>query len=312
MSDGATLQSGAWARLKRRLRIAYFVLSAFALVTIVAIACGVQFNWISLGVQSPLAVEIVAAGKDVTGWLLRNLGEIVRAGSFALLAYALFKAAMNLETIYNIVNAFNTARSPIAQLSDAVEKVRGMAAALGSNMKTFDEASRTLNEHAPVIAELNSKLADLSEQVFQLKIDAASASAEDEPDGDPDAPTPLRKRVREDAPNWEELRELWRRNIERLESLIRDSLSGPRKKKYENYSRKNYAKIIDKLFEDQVLSGTARDYSKKLHDTFMSHRRTPVTDEVLSSVRILDEQLAHEFKTATVGPIRAKAVEEVF
>ena len=85
----------------------------------------------------------------------------------------------------------------------------------------------------------------------------------------------------------------WKRNNQRLEAIIKNELSGARQRKYDNYSRTDYPTIIDRLYDDDVLTKTARDKSIDLHRMFMSYksRRKPVTNEVVANARVLDKQL---------------------
>jgi ABC-type multidrug transport system fused ATPase/permease subunit len=310
MGDQSSQRHNEWQRFLSALRITFHSLSYLALLMCVAALVLYHNKWARIELELPQVAKVWLALELTAIWVTENVGSIVRVASFALLAYALFKAAMNIERIFDIVNAFNTARSPIAQLQGSVQDVRTTADAFNRNLGSLQEASATLSKHAPAIAELNKKLDELSAQIFQLKVDTVSSQAE--ADTNPILPgtsqsSPNRSSIdhlagREDQENWEELRAIWRRNIERLESLIKDRLKGARKRKYDDYSRTNYGSIIDKLHSDDALSSTARDKSKELHSLFMSYkpRNRPVTDDVVASMRILDRLLEVEIGSGTI------------
>jgi hypothetical protein len=151
-----------------------------------------------------------------------------------------------------------------------------------------------------VLKEFNERFKALSDQVIELQEEAVSqrtGAIGPLPAGNLDAAKAI-----DDEQNWEELRTIWKSSNQRLGSIIRDKLVGAKQRKYDNYPRTNYPAIMDRLFQDGVLSETARDKSKDLHRMFMSYkpRNRPVTDEVVAAARVLDEQLKQLIDTEHV------------
>jgi hypothetical protein len=199
-------------------------------------------------------------------------------------------AAMRMETIFKIVRGFNEARSPISQLHTSVDGIKSTVQEVASTVNGVKESAREFDKNMGVLKEFNERFKALADQVIGLQEEtvsqrtgAAGAAAD----------------VDSDEQNWEELRTIWKSNNQRLEAIIKNNLVGAKQRKYDNYPRTDYTVIIDRLFEDGVLTRTARDKSIELHRMFMSYRsrRKPVTDKVVGDARLLGEQLNHLMDT---------------
>lgn len=270
----------AWLIFKRFVRNTYLFCATAALGICLAAIISSNQGWLNIGWSIPSLGEVASLGWSAVTWLALNSGEVVRVISFGLLAWALFMAAMRIETIFNIVRGFNEARSPISQLHSAVQGVKNSTHEFDKNMG--------------VLREFNERFKALTDQVIGLQEEAVSRRTDT-------APLPAGA-DEGDEQNWEDLRAIWRRNNQRLEAVIKNKLTGARQRKYDNYPRTDYPAIIDRLYQDSALQRTAHEKSIELHAMFMSYksRRKPVTEKVVADARILDRQLSQLIQTADV------------
>jgi hypothetical protein len=286
------VQGVAWIKFKRFARRLYIVLSTVGLFAC-AVAIVANLNgWLDVSWRNP---TVDSAALMIWSWLhwgALNSGEIVRVISFALLAWALFVAAMKIDTVFNIVSTFNEARSPISELRSSVDGVKGTAREFASNMDALREASAILNRHAPTLSELNERLAALSDQVIGLQEETISQRTGEVAVTPAVAPDAARGGA-SDEENWEELRSIWRRNNQRLEFTISEKLHGARQRSYARMPRTDYPSIIDRLKQHNVLSIAAHKASRELHEIFMSYkpRNRAIPDSVIGDMRNLDHQL---------------------
>jgi len=280
---GAAAPRDAWLAFKRVVRRIYLFCGTVALLLCLTAIISTNNGWLNIGWSVPNTTEIAGLVWSAASWLALNSGEVIRVASFALVSWALFIAAMKTETIFNIVRAFNEARSPISQLRTSVEDIK-------STITSVKDSARDFDKNMGVLKEFNERFRALSDQIIELQEEAVSqrTDAAPLPGGALDAAN-----ADSDEQNWEEFRAIWKRNNQRLQATIDSKLAGARQRKYDNYSRTDYPYIIDRLFEDGALSRTARDKSIDLHKMFMSYksRRKPVTEEVVANARILDKQL---------------------
>jgi hypothetical protein len=254
-------------------------------------------GWLDIGWSTPNIAEIAALAWNAVTWLALHSGEVIRVVSFGFLSWALFVAAMRMDTIFHIVRGFNEARSPISQLHTSVEGIKSTLREVTTTVDGVKESARDFDRNMGVLREFNDRFKALSDQVIELQEEAVSQRTG--AIGPLPAETLDEANVIDDEQNWEELRTIWKSNNQRLGTIIKDKLVGAKQRKYDNYPRTNYPAIIDRLFQDGALSETARDKSKDLHKMFMSYkpRNRPVTDEVVAAARVLDEQLKHLIDT---------------
>jgi hypothetical protein len=298
----------AWLAFKRVVRRIYLFCGTVALLICATAIVSGYMGWLDIGWKIPSIPEIAGFAWSALTWLAFHSGEIIRVVSFGLLSWALFVAAMRMETIFHIVRGFNEARSPISQLHTSVDGIKTTLREVASTVDGVKQSAREFDKNMGVLKEFNDRFKALSDQVIGLQEEAVSQRTDaigPLPAGAPDAAN-----VINDDQNWEELRAIWKRNNQRLETIIRDRLVGAKQRKYDNYRRTNYPVIIDRLFQDNVLSATAHEKSKELHRVFMSYkpRNRPVTDEVVGAARVLDEQLSKLIDTERVvqedsGPV---------
>jgi hypothetical protein len=254
----------------------------------------------ALTLHGAIAVKVDVPVLSTSGTILwsyvMQLGalvpEFVKVVSFLLLSWALFVAAMKIHTVYGIVREFNQARSPISELRNSVTGVKDSIDTLTPQMKNLRESAAVLNEHAPTIRELISRIDGLQRAIHLVQEEMGSQSGPVAV-GDAAAPQSAAPPVREDEPNWQELRSIWRRNTQRLEKIIQYRLVGRRRRSYVDVSRSDYPAIMEGLKKDNVLSIAAHAASLELHKLFMSYkpRNRNIPDEVIGSARVLDVQL---------------------
>jgi|GEM_PF-5596313 len=288
---GSGAPRDAWLAFKRTVRRIYLLCGTVALLICAAAIISNYKGWLNIGWSVPDITDIAGLAWSAATWLALNSGEVIRVVSFGLLSWALFMAAMRMETIFNIVRGFNEARSPISQLHASVDSIKSTVQEVASTVSGVKESAREFDKNMSVLKEFNERFRALSDQVIGLQEEAVSQRT--------GAIGPLSAgaldaaNLENDEQNWEEFRSIWKRNNQRLETIIKDKLAGAKQRKYDNYPRTDYPYIIDRLFEDGVLARTARDKSIELHRMFMSYksRRKPVTDKVVADARILDKLL---------------------
>jgi len=303
----------AWLTFKRVVWCIYFFCGTIALLVCVIAMVSRYMGWLDIGWSIPALAELAGIAWSAATWLTFHSGEIIRVISFGLLSWALFIAAMRMETIFSIVRGFNEARSPISQLHTSVEGIKSTIREVATTVDGVKESAREFDKNIGVLKEFNDRFKALSDQVIGLQEEAVSqrtGATGPLPAGSLDAAN-----VINDEQNWEELRAIWKRNNQRLETIIKNKLAGAKQRKYDNYPRTDYPTIIDRLLQDGVLSTTAHEKSRDLHRIFMSYksRNRPVTDEVVAAARVLDEQLRYLIDTNRVvqddsGPIEHVAL----
>ena len=140
---GATPPRDAWLRFKRVVRRFYILCGTIAILICTAAVLSRHLGWLDVGWNNPNMGVIAGASWSVLAWLALNSGEVIRVVSFGLLSWALFVAAMRMETIFNIVRGFNEARSPISQLQDSVQGIKGT---LREVKNTFNDVKQSAHE----------------------------------------------------------------------------------------------------------------------------------------------------------------------
>jgi hypothetical protein len=300
----------AWLAVKRAVRRTYLFCGTVALLICVTAIVSRNMGWLDVGWNVPNVREIAGVAWSAVTWLVLNSGEVIRVLSFGLLSWALFLAAMRMETIFNIVRGFNEARSPISQLHTSVDSIKSAVQEVASTVDGVKESAREFDKNMGVLKEFNERFKALSDQVIGLQEEAVSQRTGEGPlpAGAQDAAN-----ADSDEENWEEFRTIWKHNNQRLEAIIKNKLTGAKQRKYDTYSRTDYPSIIDHLFEDGVMTRTGRDKSIELHKMFMSYksRRKPLTEEVMGNARVLDEQLNQLIDTKRAVQEDVGAVDQV-
>jgi hypothetical protein len=255
---GPAARQDAWLAFKGVVRRIYLFCATVALSICVTAIVLSNKGWLNIGWSIPNATEIAGLAWGAASWLALNSGEVIRVVSFGLLSWALFIAAMRMETIFKIVRGFNEARSPISQLHTSVDGIKSTIQEFASTVTGVKESAREFDKNMGVLKEFNERFRALSDQVIGLQEEAVSqrTGAGPVPAGALDAAN-----ADNDEQNWEEFRAIWKRNNQRLEAIIKDKLAGVRQRKYDNYPRTDYPLIIDRLFQDGALARTAHDKS---------------------------------------------------
>jgi hypothetical protein len=84
-----------------------------------------------------------------------------------------------------------------------------------------------------------------------------------------------------DQKNWDEVKNIWNDARDKLEDII-ENADGRKTRGYEKMSRRDYAKIIDKLLDDGFINQPVADNAKSMNATYRSfmNRRNPISDNV--------------------------------
>jgi hypothetical protein len=298
--SGHTAPRDAWLAFRRFVRRFYLFCGTAALLICGIAIVSSSMGWMNFRWSTPNVTEIAGVAWSVVTWLAVHSGEVIRVVSFGLLSWALFLAAMKMETIFKIVRGFNEARSPITQLRTSVDDIKSTIHEVAGTVTGVKESAREFDKNMGVLKEFNERFKALSDQVIGLQEEAVSqrtGAIGALPAGGLEAAA-----ADDDEQNWEELRTIWKSNNQRLEAIIKNKLVGAKQRKYDNYPRTDYTVIINRLYDDDVLTQTTRDKSIELHRMFMSYRsrRKPVTDKVVGEARLLGEQLNHLMDTERI------------
>jgi hypothetical protein len=294
---GHSARRDVWLAFKRFLRRFYLFCGTVGLLICGMAIVSWSMGWLNIGWAAPHITDVAGLAWRAATWLALNSGEVIRVVSFGLLSWALFMAAMRMETIFNIVRGFNEARSPISQLHTSVDGIKSTVQEVASTVDSVKQSAREFDKNIGVLKEFNDRFKALSDQVIGLQEEAVSqrtGAVGSLPTAGVEAAA-----ADDDEQNWEALRTIWKSNNQRLEAIIKNKLVGAKQRKYDNYPRTDYTVIIDRLYDDDVLTQTARDKSKELHRMFMTYRsrRKPVTDKVVGDARLLGEQLNYLMDT---------------
>ncbi|KAB2942542.1 MAG: hypothetical protein K8F92_02505 [Hyphomicrobium sp.] len=217
---------------------------------------------------------------------IRSLFELLL---YFLAIVAVLGCLMRLGMIRKIIREFQDARSPIWDMRGVV---------------------RDLRELEPVMRALSERVSLMDEKVEAVRMQAAELQVEsistrtDGLDGvaalglTPEiAQGFVPPRPADEDPNWLALRDLWRRNTQRLEYVIEHRITDGRTRiAYDRLPRTNYERIINKLQGQKFVSAASADASRFLNDTFNKYRprNRKVPDEVIGGLRTLDQQLDAE------------------
>jgi hypothetical protein len=227
---------------------------------------------------------------DLQAWLIgvrsvpwREVGDGAQLVLYYLAVFAVFGCLVRLGTIRAIIRDFREARGPLWDLRNTV-----------SDLKDLEPVIRSLGSQVALIDE---KVDAAHKQVAVLQVESVSNRTDAAEDGS-DA-TPARTLAAgEDAEdrNWQMLQDCWRRNTQRIEYVIDQIEDGRTKVAYDRLPRTNYVRIINKLQGQKIITAAAANASRSLIEMFNSYRprNRKVPDEVVGSLRVLDEQLDRE------------------
>lgn len=226
--------------------------------------------------------------------LLQGVSWAEFKSSLELLLYFLAVTAvlgclLRLGTIRKIIGDFREARGPIWDLRNTVNQISDLAPLI-----------RTLSEQVDLIDE---RVQAWGKQVAELQVEASSVRTDAEDTASLagstnslGAPVEIRPSDEVEDPNWLALRDLWRRNTQRLEYVIDQIGDGRTKIAFDRLPRTNYERIINKLQGQKLISAGAANASRALIEEFNRYRprNRAVPDEVVGSLRVLDHQLDRE------------------
>ena len=223
----------------------------------------------------------------VRSWPWAEVRSVFELLLYFLAITAVLGCLIRLGMIRKIIREFQDARSPIWDMRGVV---------------------RDLRELEPVMRALSERVSLIDEKVDVVRLQNAEMQAEsistrtDVDENSPGLPPAVAvgfvpTRAPDEDPNWLTLRDLWRRNTQRLEYVIEHRIKDGRTKlAYDRLPRTNYERLINKLQGQKFISAPVADVSRFLNDTFnrFRPRNRRVPDDVIGELKTLDQQLDRE------------------
>lgn len=213
-----------------------------------------------------------------------NVKDAAHQLFWLLVLLAAIHTLRKLSTIREIIREFNKARGPIWDLRETIEqltKLEPVIQQLGQQMEL-----------------LYAKIEAAQKQVAELQVESISGRTEEFESVLDTTPGPIVESgtIELDDHNWEELRNFWRRNTQRIEFIIDQIKDGRSRISYDRMPRTNYTRIVDKLEDAEIISSAAATASRELFELFNRYRpkNRKVPDSVLGAVQLLDKQLDEE------------------
>jgi hypothetical protein len=195
--------------------------------------------------------------------------------------------------IHEIITEFNKARGPIWDLRGTIHE-----------MKELEPVIKLL---ADQMSLLDEKIDAARKQVQELQVDSFSSRTEEEDVPAKAISAGLQGYAEPPTDHWEELRQIWRRNADRIESVIDLIPDGRSRLPFDKMRRSDYKAIIDRLESTGRITSSAANGSRFLVAEF--HRYRPrnriVPASVIGALQVRDEQLEREFAL-----IRARMAEQ--
>ena len=229
-------------------------------------------------------------------WLawFRNLPLSDARSLFELMLYflalvAILGCLLRLGTIRRIIGDFREARGPIWDLRNTVNQLRE----LEPIMRSLAEQVALMDER---VEAWGKQVAELQVEAASLRTDATDEMPRTAQEGSRTVPVEVLPAGEHEDTNWLALRDFWRRNTLRLEYVIDQISDGRKKIAFDRLPRTNYARIINRLQGQRLISAAAANASRSLNELFYRYRprNRAVPDEVLGSLRVLDHQLDRE------------------
>jgi hypothetical protein len=162
------------------------------------------------------------------------------------------------------------------------------------DLKTMEPVIKQLKTDVPLIFE---KIDAMRQQASEYQLETMSTRIEAADDAPAAASTPpepsTRTSVNVEERNWHALREVWKRNTQRLEFIIDQIPDGRKRVAYDRLPRTNWDRIVDRLQSQELISFAAANASKSLNELFNMYRprNRKIPDEVAGSLQVLDQQL---------------------
>lgn len=228
-----------------------------------------------------LALELAAS------WAHWVWSLVVTATSFLGTAWPEIKSTAWLLFALLTVLAVHRVVRRLPRIAHILREFRDSRGALWDLQRTVDQIVKLQPDMKKMIGDVNlvaAQIESLQKQINDQAIESASARV-DEDSSDPS-----------ENYNWEQLRQVWRKNIDRLEFVISQIPDKRQRLSYSSMSRRTYRPIIDKLEKEGVVQAPAAQASRELIDKFNSYRRRNqrVPSEILGPLAVLDHQLDQE------------------
>ncbi len=205
---------------------------------------------------------------------------------YFLAILAVFGCLLRLGTIRTIIRDFLEARGPIWDLRNMV-----------TDLKTLEPVIKQLKDDVPLIFE---KIDAIRQQAAEYQLETMSTRIEAAEDAPSVVSEPAQQGIAgiaaTDDENWLRLREIWKRNTQRLEYVIDRIEDGRKRVVYDRMPRTNMDRIVNKLQGQGLITAAAANASRSLNEQFNSYRprNRKVPDQVVGGMLVLDQLLERE------------------
>lgn len=207
-----------------------------------------------------------------------------------LIVIAVIMTVRRAKLLKELMVAFNEGRGRIWDLKNTVADLQRLEPVMKSMADRFER----LSEVVEVIKEQNV------EAQLESSVERTDNGVEDAPNTTTNGGTVAqRARIKDDA-NWTKLRRLYLRNARRLQAKVDSLPDGRTRNSYYRIGWKRPRLIVQKLVDDQVVTGPVGKASLSLIEEFNAYksRHSAVPDEVIGAMEVLDRQLEVELGAA--------------
>jgi hypothetical protein len=211
-------------------------------------------------------------------WLLtQSVSQILSGIFWAAVFWGVFWGLFRLKMIREIITQFNNARGPIWDLRGTI-----------TELKSLEPVIRQFGDQMTL---MDAKVDAARMQVTELQVESVSGRTETQAQT-ANGPATFGADQSDDA-NWEQLRQYWRRNTQRLEFIIRSIPDGRTRLAFDRMPRTNYPAIVTRLEDGKHISQPAAAASRDLIEMFNKHRprNQRVSNPVVGAMSVLDQQL---------------------
>jgi hypothetical protein len=237
---------------------------------------------------------LIAMSEVVLSLSQNEVKDIASSVFWCLVLLTVLLVLGRLKMIHEIITEFNKARGPIWDLRGTIHE-----------MKELEPVIKLL---ADQMSLLDEKIDAARKQVQELQVDSFSSRTEEDEVPARAISAGFEQNASPPTDHWEELRQIWRRNADRIESVIEFIPDGRSRLPFDKMRRSDYKTIIDRLEASGRLTRSAANGSRELVTIFNSYRprNRIVPADVIGALRISDEQLEKEFK-AILGRMAEQA-----
>lgn len=228
-------------------------------------------------------VEVLTVASEyVQALTTDDVKEFTTTVFWFLVVFAAIQALRRLNDIRDIITEFNKSRGPIWDLRGTINE--------------FKELEPVIKQLAEQMSLLDAKVDAARRQVQELQVESFSGRTEEQERSADLAGLTDNGFAAPQPDHWERLRELWRRNADRIERVIEQIPDGRSRLPFDKMRRSDYTAIIDRLEAVGRLTTSAANGSRELVATFNRYRprNKLVPISVVGALEVLDQQLERE------------------